>query len=127
MRKVLNEEKGIQCESKCDRWFHASCAGISDVEYRKLSSDEKKKWVCNRFDCTEVGKPPLNILISNFETISTQMAAKLSILNDLTTIPNDISSINNSLVQVNEKLSNMDPALLTLNTEFGHLKTRSES
>lgn len=112
MKKVLNEERGIQCESECDRWFHASCAGISDVEYRKLSSDDKKKWFCNRFDCTEVGRHPLNILISNFETISTQMAAMLSKLNDLTTIPNDISSINDSLVQVNEKLSNLEPRII---------------
>lgn len=49
MRKVLDPEKAVQCETNCGRWFHASFMGISDADYSKLSSTNKIKWfnVCN--------------------------------------------------------------------------------
>lgn len=111
MKKVFNSEKALQCEHKCERWFHAGCVNVSDAEYRRLSSDNNKQWLCNRFDCVELINNPLNNLIKKFETISSQMATIINKLDVLSSIPNDIASINNQLVQVNEKLSNFEPRI----------------
>lgn len=31
---VLNEEKGLGCDGRCSRWFHASCLEVDDSEYK---------------------------------------------------------------------------------------------
>lgn len=111
MRKVLDSDKGLQCENICERWFHAFCVNVPDPEYRRLASDGNRKWTCARFDCTELNKHPLNNLQSKFDTISMQMAAIITKLDDLSSITKDISSIKSQLVQVNEKLSNIEPRI----------------
>jgi hypothetical protein len=113
MKKVLETEKGLQCENKCLRWFHAACVNVSDSEYRKLSADNNRKWFCARYDCIEPNNHPLSGLLSRFETMSTQMATIISKLDILTTVPADISAIKNELANVNEKLDNIEPRIVS--------------
>lgn len=70
MRKLLDTEKAIQCENKCERWCHASCMGISDVDYSKLSSTNKNKWVCNHVNCLSSSQNPSNLLFNCFDDLS---------------------------------------------------------
>lgn len=111
MKIVLDDDKGIQCEHYCDRWFHAACVNLSDSEYQNLAADNNNSWVCNRHDCVKLADHPLNKLINNFETVSARMEALLTKLGNVTAISNDISSIKDQLIQVNEKLSNFEPRI----------------
>lgn len=111
MKVVLDDEKGLQCEHKCDRWFHAACVNISNSEYQNLASDNTNSWTCNRYDCVEQAKHPLNKLIEKFETVSTHMETLLTKLGTVTTISNDITAIREQLVQVNDKLTSFEPRI----------------
>lgn len=62
--------KLIQCENKCERWCHTSCMGISDVDYSKLSSTNKNKWVCNHVNCLSSSQHPSNLLFNCFDDLS---------------------------------------------------------
>ncbi|KAG8335619.1 hypothetical protein J6590_063656 [Homalodisca vitripennis] len=52
---ILHEDKSIQCEGKCQRFFHAmECAKLSNTEYSRLANprtNENLKWICRRADC----------------------------------------------------------------------------
>lgn len=111
MKEVLDSEKGLLCDEKCGRWFHSSCMGISDSDYRKLANDNNRKWYCGRVDCTESRQHPLNQMFSRFDSVSSQMALVLSKLDNLSNIPTDINAIKNELASVNEKLSGFEPRI----------------
>lgn len=47
----------IQCEGRCQYWYHYMCVAIDDNEYDYLSASEGK-WECSA--CRKVHLPPLN-------------------------------------------------------------------
>lgn len=111
MKEVTDSDKGLQCESRCGRWFHSSCMSVSDSDYRKLANDNKLKWNCGRVDCTEPCQHPLNLMLGRFDSVTAQMTLVLSKLDKLSNIPSDINTIKNELVSVNEKLSSFEPRI----------------
>lgn len=47
--KVNYGEKGLQCEQLlCGMWFHASCLGMSEDEYKGMKKRTAKKWYCEK-------------------------------------------------------------------------------
>lgn len=111
MRKVLDTEKGIQCDKKCDRWFHVSCVELTDTEYAELSSNTKKKWFCNRVDCVSLNNHPTNTLNSKIDEFSEKMDNMLDWMKKLANIPSDIASIKKELKEVNQTLASLEPRL----------------
>ena len=43
--EVGDEQDGVQCESECQSWFHATCANIDHDEYERLSTSDVF-WEC---------------------------------------------------------------------------------
>lgn len=134
LKNVLDTEKGIQCEKACGRWFHSNCMNVSEAEYRKLASDNKVKWFCNRVHCTNPSQHPLNQMFSRFDVVASQMALVLTKLENLKDIPVNIGAIKDELASVNEKLSNFEPRIAdiekrveTLEDHLKDLRTGNES
>ena len=50
-KKVRTADKGVCCDGKCNRWFHASCKNITAARYKALAEDTKQEWFCDRDDC----------------------------------------------------------------------------
>ena len=50
-KSVLHSQRGNEC-SRCERWTHALCAKVSNVEYTVLSDDDTTVWHCP--DCVVV-------------------------------------------------------------------------
>ncbi|KAG8294640.1 hypothetical protein J6590_098751, partial [Homalodisca vitripennis] len=134
MKVVLDTEKGIQCEKECGRWFHSHCINVTDTEYRKLATDNKVKWFCNRVDCTKPNQHPLNQMFSRFDVVASQMALVLTKLDNLKDFPANIGAIKDELASVNEKLNNFEPRIAdiekrveTLEDHLKDLQTGNES
>lgn len=111
MKMVSDDERGVQCDSGCERWFHSSCVKISDAEYRKLASNSNTKWICNRSDCVKPNQHPLNQLVTKMESISSQMERMLNKLDALASLPDDVAAIKTELFTVNDKLNNFEPRI----------------
>ena len=56
-REVEDDDKGIQCEGDCMRWFHARCANLTDQEYEQLCELETL-WECP--SCRDPNLPDFN-------------------------------------------------------------------
>ena len=44
-KAVRNNQRGIFC-SRCEKWTHASCGGVSPAEYQRLGEQEDDSWFC---------------------------------------------------------------------------------
>lgn len=93
---VLDSENGIACERLCKRWFHADCVRMSRSEYAKYANDSKKKWFCNRADCTPKDENPLTKL-------SNQLAGLIQSVSQLAT-KDEVNSINNGIEKLRESI-----------------------
>lgn len=109
LKTVLDSEKGIQCESECARWFHASCIPMNDSTYNEYATNNKKIWHCGRVDCS--GKN------DHLQTMSDQIAEilkhmpNLSTKNEIAGINNGIVEIMNDLKEIHQKLNDFEPRL----------------
>lgn len=104
MKKVLDSEKGLQCDHHCDRWFHAGCVDVTEQEYSKLASDSRRKWRCSRADCILPERHPTSLLLS-------QMGEILKKLDNLSSVPTDVSSIKNDIAAINLVVSSLEPRI----------------
>lgn len=57
---MLQEDKGIQYDGSCARWFHADYAKLSNTKYSRLvnprTNSENRKWLCRRDDDIDGGQ-----------------------------------------------------------------------
>ena len=44
-KPVKSNQCGILC-SRCEKWTHANCCGVSPVEYQRLGEHEEDPWYC---------------------------------------------------------------------------------
>ena len=66
----------VGCQGPCDRWFHADCVGLSEVDYQQLLDDEQSRWVC--LDCKtlsplQVAEPNIPHIGNSYSSTSQQM------------------------------------------------------
>lgn len=53
--KLMNKKNpGLQC-TKCDKWLHASCVGMTIEQLNTLSKTDSVDWICK--SCTDQRKP----------------------------------------------------------------------
>lgn len=104
MRKVL--DKAIQCEKKCERWFHAACMGTSDADYSKLITQTRLNGFVIVLIAYLLLNIPSNLLFNRFDDSSVKM---LSLMNDLSKVPSNIAAIKNQLETVNNTFSALEP------------------
>lgn len=47
-KDVEDNDPGLFCEGKCQSWYHSACVGVSQQQYKKISSDIKDiiLWMC---------------------------------------------------------------------------------
>ncbi len=45
----------IFCEGSCERWYHASCIGLSKRDHTRLSNSEEK-WFCENCKATSLSQ-----------------------------------------------------------------------
>lgn len=81
---------------------------VSDLNTENL--DQIIKWnstYCDRADCSEPSRRPVNKTFSRWNYFSSQMSMVLSKLDNLNGISTDINSIKHELVTLNEILSDL--------------------
>ena len=44
-KNVTEKQQGIEC-TKCEKWSHAQCCGVSRVEYTRIGEREDEPWFC---------------------------------------------------------------------------------
>jgi len=44
-KAVKSKQNGVEC-TRCERWTHASCDGITLSEYKLLSDNKEEPWFC---------------------------------------------------------------------------------
>lgn len=44
---VKNSDQALQCEGKCENWFHIQCENVSRRDYQILVDDEDSAWICS--------------------------------------------------------------------------------
>ena len=50
-----DQQNLIGCEGPCNRWFHAECAELTDIDYQQLLDDPASKWICPECGSTTPG------------------------------------------------------------------------
>lgn len=93
---VLDSDNGIACDLLCKRWFHIDCVRMSKSEYSKYASDSKKKWFCNRVDCTSVDDNPL-VKLSNQLSGLIESVSKLATKDEVNSLSNGIDKLRESI------------------------------
>eukprot|EP00041_Stephanoeca_diplocostata_P000670 m.16016 g.16016 ORF g.16016 m.16016 type:complete len:309 (+) comp10880_c0_seq1:212-1138(+) len=48
-KACTDDQDGICCEHKCNRWFHRDCAGLTPLAYQALVMTDDALWACD--DC----------------------------------------------------------------------------
>lgn len=61
-KPVMRNQRGILC-SRCEKWTHAKCCGVSPVEYQRLGEHEEDPWYCP--DCLMRELPFLDATLSS--------------------------------------------------------------
>lgn len=115
VKKVEEDEKGIQCEENCDRWFHTTCVNITEEEYDHLMQSDLK-WTCSRVDCVKGEK-----------FVSTnQLMKKLDLLISKTdeNISESKSNINKMSRKVLDKIEEVQKNMTLIGNKVSGLETR---
>lgn len=113
MKKVLDSEDGLQCDSACRHWFHIKCVGINKTEYSSFASNVNKKWYCMRVDCTAPDTSTSNTLLSKIDDLLSKFSS-LATKAELSNINEGIQDIKADLIHLNQKIDSFEPRLLKL-------------
>lgn len=114
VKKVI--DKGVECESTCNRWFHPHCVNLSSTEYKKIADGTIKSWICGRADCSQpenISKT-LEAILSKFDSLATK--------DDVQTITNDISALRHDIIDLANTVSEMQPRLHKVEQDIIMLK-----
>lgn len=125
VRKVNDDEEGLQCDNLCNRWFHRSCAGIPKAEYAKIAGSNTNKWYCSRADC--VAKAASADISSVLSTLMTKVDGLASLVNKLSDVPNDTKYIKSEIHSIQEKLNSIEPKLEEFDKRLTTLEERGIS
>lgn len=119
VKKVI--DKGVECESVCNRWYHPQCVNISPAEYKKIADGTVKSWVCGRADCSQSDNlaRTLDIILSKFDSLATK--------NDVQAITNDIAALRHDIGELAGTVAEMQPRLLKVEQDIIMLKNNPSS
>lgn len=109
LKKVLDSEKGIQCDDECSRWFHVSCIGMPDSIYNKYASNANKVWQCNRADCCK-GNDKLQIMSEQLSEVL-RCISSLPTKSDLAAVNASIAELKQDLSDIRNKINDLEPRL----------------
>lgn len=118
MITVTNQDKGIQCDV-CDRWFHFDCVKMSQSEYKRHSSDDSLKWICNRVDCNNTGSTSISTsgvleeILKKMDSLATKA--------DIEPISKDIANLKDNFNSLSKAISDMEPRLNKVEREVKSL------
>lgn len=109
VRKVLDSDQGLQCDSDCDRWFHRECVKVTKADYDSYAKNAKNSWKCTRADCLPVADSPLQKLTDIVATLATQVGTLSTKLDDLKIVKEGIENIAEDLKGISVRLSSLEP------------------
>lgn len=121
VKKVLDSEDGIQCDSSCHNWFHIKCVGVTKSEYTQYSNNTNKKWHCSRMDCSAASSNSNDVLLRKMD----ELLGKISLLatkDELKNLTTGVESIQAELSSLNAKINEFEPRLESLETDVAQLK-----
>lgn len=103
--KVKKKEPFIGCEGTCNDWFHISCAGYSDAEYKLLERNKNIFFWCNtcRISCKIVKKDTMDTINGNIGDIKNEIDDIKNCVDDVSK-QFDRSFLNNLLGEFSKKL-----------------------
>lgn len=119
---VSRDDKGIQCDGPCDRWFHVSCTSLSQAEYSKLSKDNSRKWSCGRDDCVNSSKQPLNLMINQLSQLSKVIGELVTKVDQLTPLPAKVDQILEQVDDLNKNLVSLEQRVHVNETKIASLE-----
>lgn len=122
VKKVKDDEEGLQCDDPCNRWFHRQCANVPKTEYTKIASNTTIKWYCTRADCvhqnTQVS-PDISTVLS---TLIGKVDSLATMVNKLSDVPDDTKIIKTEIQSIQEKLNTIEPKLEELDRRLTTLE-----
>lgn len=127
LTKVLDSDDGIQCDNRCERWFHIRCINMSKTEYGKYANDNNKKWLCNRSDCVSETDQPINQLINQMSDLCNKMSHIASVLDKMKDIPTDLADIKTDIKTLSNKFDTLEPRLSATEDRVTELENKLES
>lgn len=125
VKKVGDDEEGLQCDDPCNRWFHRTCAGVPKTEYAKISSNNVVKWYCTRADCApKAPMPDISVVLSSLITKVDNLS---TLVNKLSDVPNDTKIIKTEIHSIQEKLNSIEPKLEEFDKRLTSLEQREST
>lgn len=122
---VSDHEKGLQCESTCERWFHKDCIPLSASAYKAYAEDSNKKWECNRVDCQSSSESS-SVVSKKLDAILAQMST-LATKTELVALKDGIIELKNEFNSLNKKFNEIEPRLVSVEAEVETLKNKLDS
>lgn len=123
MKKVLDSEDGLECDSSCHAWFHIKCIGVTKTEYSHYSNDVNKKWYCHRVDCHSPVSNPSQIIVNKMDELLSKFST-LATKEEVKSMTESLQEIKTNLNSLSNKINLLEPRLDILESEVLDLKKR---
>lgn len=127
MKMVLDDDEGVECDSRCQRWFHRVCVNISKSEYSQLAKDTNKKWHCNRVDCRPTSEDPIYALTTSVKNLLDKINSWTDKIEKITEVSSGIDEIKLDIGQIKDKLSSLEPRVAVNESKIENLVSEVES
>lgn len=125
VKKVLDSDDGMQCDSDCQGWYHIKCVGIPKSDYLQYSRDVNKKWHCQRTDCRPPTAAPYNLLMNKMDELLARFS-NLATKDELKCISDGITDLRTDIGILNDRVSAFEPRLQAVEGEIAQLRTKIE-
>lgn len=121
VKKVLNSEDGLQCDSDCKNWFHIKCIGMTKSEYTQYANNVNKKWFCSRMDCSPTAANLNNRLLTKMDEILNKFSS-LATKEELKNLATGIEGIQSQLDNLGSKFEDFEPRIENLEQDVAQMK-----
>lgn len=100
--EIRSREKYLQCNGFCEKFFHQSCAGLSDIAFKVITEKHNVFWSC---DACGIGKScSIRKIFMNFEDAFNQLSSEIR--NQKSLLESDVK------VTYADKLKKSEPVLV---------------
>lgn len=125
--QIIQSDKSIQCEDDCKRFFHQECAKLSNTDYSKYANprtNEFKKWICRRDDCMDVGKQPMNQILSQLSFLASKISDLTDKVDLITSLPSKVDNLITEVESLNGNLQSLDLRVTTNESKIEELERK---
>lgn len=128
--QIVQEDKSIQCENKCLRFFHQECVKLSNTDYSRYvnpRTSENYKWVCRRDDCMKKDEQSLSMILKQLNLITNNISVLSSKVDTLISLPDKVDSLITEVETLNGNLRSLEQRVTFTESKIENLEKQFQT